>query len=65
MKDIATNHAWIRFRLFKFSLHQGLCDVTPEGFAHLTHMLMSLAAGKVVLVLEVLHIYIYIQYRTF
>ncbi|CAB4035668.1 histone deacetylase 6 isoform X1, partial [Paramuricea clavata] len=30
----------------------GLCDVTPEGFAHLTHMLMSLAGGKVILVLE-------------
>lgn len=32
---------------------QGLCDVTPEGFAHLTHMLMSLAFGKILLVLEV------------
>lgn len=32
---------------------QGLCDVTPEGFAHLTHMLMSLTDGKVILVLEV------------
>ncbi|XP_046854295.1 histone deacetylase 6-like [Xenia sp. Carnegie-2017] len=31
---------------------KGLCDVTPEGFAHLTHMLMSLAFGKILLVLE-------------
>ena len=34
---------------------QGLCDVTPEGYAHLTHMLMSLANGKVIFVLEVGH----------
>lgn len=28
-------------------------QVTPEGYAHLTHMLMSLAAGRVLLILEV------------
>lgn len=27
--------------------------VTPEGYAHLTHMLMSLAEGRVLLILEV------------
>lgn len=27
--------------------------VTPEGYAHLTHLLMSLAAGRVLLILEV------------
>ncbi|XP_035237895.1 histone deacetylase 6 isoform X1 [Anguilla anguilla] len=27
-------------------------QVTPEGYAHLTHLLMSLAAGKVLLILE-------------
>ncbi|CAH7689737.1 hypothetical protein BY996DRAFT_7125185 [Phakopsora pachyrhizi] len=30
----------------------GECDVTPEGFAHMTHMVTSLANGKVVLALE-------------
>uniref|UniRef100_UPI00398F7FA9 histone deacetylase 6 n=1 Tax=Pristiophorus japonicus TaxID=55135 RepID=UPI00398F7FA9 len=30
----------------------GGCDVTPECFAHLTHMLQGLAGGRVVLVLE-------------
>jgi histone deacetylase 6 len=30
----------------------GLCHVTPTGFAHMTHMLMSLANGKVVACLE-------------
>lgn len=28
-------------------------QVTPEGYAHLTHQLMSLAAGRVVVILEV------------
>lgn len=28
-------------------------NVTPEGYAHLTHLLMSLAAGRVLLILEV------------
>ena len=37
---------------FNFT-YQGLCDITPEGYAHLTHMLMSLASGKVIFVLEV------------
>jgi len=32
---------------------QGLCDVTPEGYHHLTRMLMNLANGRVVIVLEV------------
>lgn len=29
-------------------------QVTPEGYAHLTHQLMSLAAGRVLLILEVI-----------
>jgi len=32
---------------------QGGCRVSPAGFAHMTHMLSSLAAGKLILVLEV------------
>lgn len=28
-------------------------NVTPEGYAHLTHLLMSLAGGRVLLILEV------------
>lgn len=28
-------------------------NVTPEGYAHLTHQLMSLAGGRVLLILEV------------
>ena len=31
----------------------GGCEVTPAGYAHMTHMLMPLAQGKLVLVLEV------------
>ncbi|KAL9971553.1 hypothetical protein ACROYT_G017728 [Oculina patagonica] len=31
---------------------KGLCDVTPEGYHHLTRMLMNLANGRVVIVLE-------------
>ncbi|KAG9055863.1 Histone deacetylase hda1 [Serendipita sp. 407] len=30
----------------------GGCDVTPGGYAHMTHMLCSLASGKVVVALE-------------
>ncbi|KAI8505294.1 Polyamine deacetylase hdac10 [Branchiostoma belcheri] len=30
----------------------GHCDVTPSGYAHMTHMLSSLAGGQVVLLLE-------------
>jgi len=30
----------------------GECNVTPEGFAHMTHMVSSLAHGKTVLALE-------------
>jgi histone deacetylase 6 len=30
----------------------GGCEVTPAGYAHMTHMLMPLAEGKIVLVLE-------------
>ncbi|XP_064631890.1 histone deacetylase 6-like isoform X3 [Lineus longissimus] len=30
----------------------GGCNVTPEGYAHMTHMLSSLANGKVLLALE-------------
>jgi len=32
---------------------QGGCLVTPSGYGHMTHMLSSLANGRVVLVLEV------------
>ncbi|KAJ1565123.1 Histone deacetylase hda1, partial [Nowakowskiella sp. JEL0078] len=32
--------------------HIGECDVTPEGYAHLTHMLKAFANGKLVLALE-------------
>ena len=32
---------------------QGGCRVSPVGYAHMTHMLSSLAAGKLILVLEV------------
>lgn len=28
-------------------------NVTPEGYAHLTHMLKSLAGGRILLILEV------------
>lgn len=31
----------------------GECNVTPAGFAHMTHMLSVLAEGKLVLALEV------------
>ena len=31
----------------------GECHVTPTGYAHMTHMLCSLAGGKVVAALEV------------
>lgn len=31
---------------------KGLCDITPEGYHHLTRMLMNLATGRVVVVLE-------------
>ena len=31
----------------------GGCFVTPAGYAHMTHMLMCLAEGKVVVCLEV------------
>ncbi|XP_072287580.1 histone deacetylase 6 isoform X3 [Pyxicephalus adspersus] len=30
----------------------GGCRITPEGYAHMTHLLMGLAGGKVVVVLE-------------
>ncbi len=36
--------------------------VTPEGYAHLTHLLMSLAGGRVLLILEVhTHTHTHIQ----
>ncbi|KXJ09926.1 polyamine deacetylase HDAC10 [Exaiptasia diaphana] len=31
---------------------KGLCDVSPEGYCQLTNMLMGLAGGKVVVILE-------------
>eukprot|EP00466_Bigelowiella_natans_P003936 jgi/Bigna1/71118/fgenesh1_pg.14_\ len=30
----------------------GGCDITPTGYAHMTHLLMGLAQGKIVMVLE-------------
>jgi histone deacetylase 6 len=33
--------------------HLGGCDVTPDGYAHMTHMLAGLAGGKLVVALEV------------
>ncbi|XP_075812764.1 protein deacetylase HDAC6 isoform X2 [Microtus pennsylvanicus] len=30
----------------------GGCQVTPEGYAHLTHLLMGLANGRIILILE-------------
>ncbi|OBS81149.1 hypothetical protein A6R68_20671, partial [Neotoma lepida] len=30
----------------------GGCQVTPEGYAHLTHLLMGLASGRIILFLE-------------
>lgn len=31
----------------------GGCQVSPEGYAHLTHLLMGLANGRIILILEV------------
>lgn len=31
----------------------GGCLVSPEGYAHMTHLLMGLAGGRIALVLEV------------
>lgn len=31
----------------------GECHVSPEGYAHMTHMLSSLAGGRLVVALEV------------
>lgn len=31
----------------------GGCQVSPEGYAHLTHLLMGLANGHIILILEV------------
>ena len=31
----------------------GECEVTPAGYAHMTHMLSGLANGKLVVALEV------------
>ncbi|NP_001181125.1 protein deacetylase HDAC6 isoform X9 [Macaca fascicularis] len=30
----------------------GGCQVSPEGYAHLTHLLMGLASGRIILILE-------------
>lgn len=30
----------------------GGCNVSPEGYAHLTHLLMGLASGRIILILE-------------
>jgi len=45
--------------------HQGLCDVTPEGYHHLTRMLMNLANGRVVIVLEVFYIFCIVYFVSF
>lgn len=31
----------------------GGCHLSPEGYAHLTHLLMGLASGRIILILEV------------
>lgn len=31
----------------------GNCSITPSGYAHMTHLLMGLAGGRIVVVLEV------------
>lgn len=31
----------------------GGCQLSPEGYAHLTHLLMGLAGGRIILILEV------------
>lgn len=31
----------------------GGCQLSPEGYAHLTHLLMGLASGRIILILEV------------
>lgn len=58
---MARNYLWIRCELFGtcassfvalFDI-QGGYDISPEGYSHMTHMLMSLANGNVILVLEV------------
>ena len=36
-----------------FVLLQGGCKITPVGYGHMTHMLSSLANGRVIIVLEV------------
>lgn len=36
-------------------------QVTPEGYAHFTHQLMSLAAGRVLVILEVGYIHSHIH----
>ena len=33
----------------------GECFVTPQGYAHMTHMLASLAGGRLVVALEVIY----------
>ena len=40
-------------RTYFYFIFQGQCDVTPEGYHHLTKLLMNLARGKIVVVLEV------------
>ena len=51
---------------FIVSLLQGNYNISPEGYANMTHQLMGLAEGKVVIVLEVSHyaILVPIQHNT-
>ena len=35
----------------------GECEVTPAGYAHMTHMLSGLAGGKLLVALEVKSVY--------
>jgi len=34
----------------------GHYDITPSGYAHMTHLLTSLAGGKVIIALEVRYV---------
>ena len=40
---------------------EGEMEVTPACYGHLTHMLSSLAGGKLVVVLEVLQLFLIFQ----
>ena len=52
-KNLMTNSSTKVSLIVLMSLIQGGCRVTPLGYAQMTHMLSSLAGGKVILALEV------------